>query len=88
MKKKQQFVVKKDGVPCGFVCQGCFGFKRGVLAKSPERFAVFGGTKSANQAIARTVKTMSTLKGSMLDGWPKLAPVIEPGIWAVEPVAT
>lgn len=88
MKKKQSFIVTKDGVDCGYHCPGCFGFKRGVLGKTASRPAVFGGQKSANQAIARTVKTIGVLKNSMLDGWDKITPILEPGKWAVRPTIT
>ena len=83
-RKRTHYVVTKDGVPCGFILAKQFKSRtRGVLGKKPERPHRFSTRTAADHAIHKTSTTIAMIKGSMIDGWSLLAPLMEPGKWDV-----
>ena len=83
-RKRTRYVVTKDGVACGFILAKKFKSRtRGVLGKKPERPHRFSTRTAADHAINKTTTTAAMIKGSMIDGWSLIAPLMEPGKWAV-----
>jgi len=87
-KAKAKYFVRKGGLPC--ICDGTlaaqFGAKRQILlpSQNPDLFTLFSTRRTADSAINRTVKIANRLKGSMLDGWNKAAPLLTPGEFTIE----
>lgn len=88
-KQKTRYAVYKDGKPTVISFRDHFGTKAGVLVPTDSGTpSVFRGQKSADGAIARTLRIAGKIRGSVLDQWDKLQPVISPGKWEVKPLTT
>lgn len=90
-RKKTQFVVKLNGIPCGFLaCPKVFGPKlvprRGVLVQNPNLPTLFPGEKSAHKAAGRAARLRSILSSAVFTVSEKYQQFVTPGDYKVHPV--
>ena len=86
-KVKRYFVVTKDGKDCRLALRSETGLgsalspKKGLLVPCADGDipAVFSGAKSADRAISRLQRTVGMLKGTLVEGMPRLKEIMTPG---------
>lgn len=72
-KKKTQYIVTSDGIDCGLALPEELGLGEellpptGLLVKRPHDPKVYGGEKSAQNRIDKTLATVSRLRGAPFD---------------------
>jgi hypothetical protein len=88
---KYSYAVTKDGVDCRLALRPELGLgsalcpKKGLLVPSNDitDVAVYYGEKSAQRAINRVCKVANRLRGTLVEGLPRLKPIMTPGKYAL-----
>lgn len=80
---KQKYIVTIGGKPAGFSLAGLFGSKRGYLVPS-SRPHVFGGEKSATEAVSRLNAARIKVRSSVIHDWVVTQPLFADGDVKVE----
>lgn len=88
---KYSYAVTKDGVDCRLALRSELGLgsalcpKKGLLVPSNDitDVAVYSGEKSAQRAINKVIKVGNKLRGTLVDGLPRLREILKPGNYAL-----